>query len=163
MSALGRKRTYNLMKTTKAILILLGVVATTSFSYFIYRDYVDDTERTRIAIAIVGISPLKISIENYWSQKGVFPSDASILGVNPVFATNFKHSWLEGPGPEREAYSISVLDGSISLLFDADQGDVSGKNLVFVPTVVNGRFTWNCNSNVNPKYLPKICQDKVQN
>lgn len=112
-----------------------------------YQDY---AIRAQVAEGISLTSGLKVSMNEYYDNYGVFPSSANDLGIS------------SSTGSFIESTSITPNTGEISATFSSGANKaIVGKVISLVPKeTIKENLEWSCESNIPSKYLPSSCSFK---
>ncbi len=120
----------------------------------------DREGRIKVALAAGKAAEIQNAIASYHAANQILPADNKALTLpdkqgKPYF-TAFE---VQGDS----SYAVSVAHGVITLTFAQNQQPVSGKTLVYIPRVSNGKLEWICTSGtVEAVYLPPQCQSQQQ-
>ena len=117
----------------------------------------DREGRIRTTIAVAKIDEVESAVASYYEERKAFPSDNNALRLQNKQGQPYFTAFEEKGNP----YTIVVVNGVITLTFSPDQEPVSGKTLIYVPRISDGKLVWSCNtSSVDDKYLPPQCQSQ---
>lgn len=111
--------------------------------------------RIRSTLAIEKAAGIESAIANYYGERKTLPADNNALRQadsqgKPYFSTFEERGDL--------SYSLNVANGVITLTFLPNQNPVSGKSLIFIPRVSDGKLAWSCDaSSIEASHRPAQC------
>lgn len=119
----------------------------------------DDREgRVKVTIAVAKTEKIQDAITRYHEERKTLPADGDALRLPDKQSKSYLTDLDEhGDLP----YAVNIVNGVITLTFSANQEPVSGKTLVFIPQVSNGKLDWSCDTgSVEAIYRPPQCGGK---
>ena len=118
----------------------------------------DREGRIKATIAAAKAGEVEGAVASYYEERKALPSDNSALRLQNKQGQPYFTAFEEKGNP---SYTIGVVNGVITLTFSPDQEPVSGKTLIYIPRISDGKLVWSCDtSSVDDKYLPSQCQSQ---
>lgn len=118
----------------------------------------DRDGRIKAALAAGKAGELQSAVAKYYSDNGMLPADNKALSQPGKQGKSYFTLFAE---QGQISFRMDVASGVITLTFAENQEPVSGRTMVFVPRVSNGKLEWSCNAGtVDAKYLPPQCSGK---
>lgn len=114
--------------------------------------------RVKVTIAVADAGKVQSAIASYYEEHNTLPADNNALRLlnkqGKPYLTTFEELGVV-------SYTVNVANGVIVLTFSANQEPVSGKTLIFIPQISNGKLDWSCESgSVDAIYRPSQCGGK---
>ncbi len=115
----------------------------------------DREGRVKVTFAVANAGKIQGAIASYYEERNTLPADNNALRLQnkqakPYLTDLDEHADL--------SYTVNVANGIITLTFSANQEPVSGKTLIFVPRISNGKLDWSCDTgSVEAIYRPTQC------
>jgi len=115
----------------------------------------DREGRIKVTLAVANAGKIQDAIASYYEERNTLPADNNTLRLQnkqakPYLTDLDEHADL--------SYAVNVANGVITLTFSANQDPVSGKTLIFVPRISNGKLDWSCDTgSVEAIYRPSQC------
>ena len=138
------------------VVAIIGILAAIALPA--YQDYV---ARTQMSEAMVLASGQKTAVVEYWTNKGVPPSDNAAAGVAAPSKLKGKYVASVSIVPSGGAAQIRAQMAGAGV-----SSGISGKTLVLMasfPSQSGGgtpgiAVSWDCSSDASPRYLPAACR-----
>jgi len=148
-------------KSTKVIAIfIIAQVIVVALLLLVFSGSGDREGRIKVALAAGKAAEVQNAIAGYYTDNQILPSDNNALRLPGKQGKSYFSAFEEQGEP---SYTVSVANGVITLTFSKNQEPVSGKSLVFIPRVSNGKLEWSCHAGtVDAAYLPPQCQGQQQ-
>lgn len=143
-------------KSTKVMVVfVIAQVFVVTLLLIVFYGSGDRKGRIKVALATGKAGEVQNAIAGYYADKQMLPADNNALRLPGTQGKSY-FSAFEEQG--ELSYKISVDKGIVTLTFSQNQEPVSGKSLVFIPRVSNGKLEWSCYaSSVEAAYLPPQC------
>ena len=143
-------------KVTTAITVFIGAqlfVAALIWMAFYGSD--EREGRIKATLAVGKASELESAIASYYEEHKALPPDNNALRLANKQGKPYFTAFEEQGTP---SYAMVVANGVITLTFSPNQESVSGKTLVLMPQLSDGKLSWSCGAgSVDAKYLPPQC------
>ena len=140
----------------RAIVLTTAAVLAIGLVWAFYAGMSDKEGRIKVVLAMVQAREAQSAIAAYHAERKVLPPDNNALRLpnkesKPYFTAFEQQADL--------SFGILVQSGTLTLTFASEQDPVSGKTLIFVPSIVDGEFKWSCNTGtVDARYRPHQCR-----
>jgi len=140
----------------RAIVLTTLAVLAIGLVWMFYAGMSDKEGRIKVALAMAKAREVQSAISAYHAERKVLPPDNSALRQpskesKPYFTAFEQQADL--------SFGIVVQSGTLILTFGSEQDPVSGKTLIFVPSISDGEFKWSCNTGtVDARYRPAQCR-----
>lgn len=109
--------------------------------------------RIKVTFAVANTAKIQDAVANYYEERNALPADNNALRLQNKQAKPYLSE-----EQDTLPYTVNVADGVIILTFSAKQEPVSGKTLIFVPQISNGKLEWSCDTgSVEAIYRPTQC------
>ena len=142
-------------KNAAIIFFVVAQLFVAGLLWVIFSGSGDREGRVKAALAIANIGKAQDAIASYYKEHNALPADNNALRLpdkqeKPYLTVFEEHDIL--------SYSINVANGAITLTFSDKQEPLSGKTLIFVPQISNGKLDWSCDTgSVEAIYRPPQC------
>ncbi len=118
----------------------------------------DREGRVKTALAIANAGKIQDAVAGYYQERNTLPADNNALRLQNKQGNPYLTVFEEQGIP---SYTINIASGVITLTFSANQEPLSGKTLIFIPQISNGKLEWNCDTgSVDAIYRPPQCGGK---
>ena len=140
----------------RVIVLSTAAVLAIGLVWVFYGAMSDKEGRIKVALAMVKAQEAQSAIASYYAEQRALPPDNSALRLpnkesKPYFTAFEQQAEL--------SFGILVQSGTLTLTFASEQNPVSGKTLVFVPRIDQGKLEWTCNTGtVDARYRPSKCR-----
>ena len=138
----------------KAVGAILACVVVVGCSYEATK-----RERARVTFMLGHAQEVEKLINDYYLATKAFPQSSSVLKLPQRIAIG-SNPPVDGEDPGLVAFSQEIANGRILLVFEQMQGEVSGKSIVFAPSVdAQGSTSWSCTGGtLDETYRPMHCR-----
>ncbi|GEM_PF-4708265 len=145
----AKRRNAAIIVFVMAQLIVAGLL------WVVFSGTGDREGRVKVALAIANAGKIQDAIAGYYQERNTLPADINALRLPDKQAKPYLAGLDEHADP---SYMVNVANGIITLTFSANQEPVSGKTLIFVPRISNGKLDWSCDTgSVEALYRPPQC------
>ena len=142
--------------TTAVIVFVIAQLFVAALIWVAFSGSDDRGGRIKAALAIGKASDLDNAIADYYEEHRALPSDNNALLLQNKLGKPY-YTAFEEQG--ELSYTVNVSNGVITLIFSPNQDPVSGKSLVFVPRVSDGKLDWSCDTgSLEANYRPSQCR-----
>ncbi len=145
-------------KKTAVIAFVVAQLLVASLLWVVFSGTGEREGRVKVTLAVAKTGKIQDAITGYYEEHTTLPSDSNALRLpdkhsKPYLTDLDEHGDLP--------YIVNVANGVITLTFSANQEPVSGKTLIFVPRISNGKLNWSCDTgSVEAIYRPSQCGGK---
>ena len=144
-------------KRTAVIVFVVAQLLVAGLLFVVFSGTGDREGRIKATLAIADTGKIQDAIASYYEERNTLPADNNALRLQNKQGKPYTD--IEGPGDQ--SYTVNVANGVIILTFSANQEPVSGKTLIFVPQISNGKLEWSCDTgSVEAIYRPPQCGGK---
>lgn len=126
------------------VVAIIGILA--SIAIPTYKNY---AIRTQVAEGLSLTTSAKVTIGDYFQDRGIWPADNTTAGLND--ADTIAGNYVE---------SVSVTGPVITVTYGHDaHAEINGQTLLLTGNYTDGSFTWECSSaSIASNHLPQICR-----
>ncbi|MDE2310352.1 MAG: pilin [Betaproteobacteria bacterium] len=145
------------VKRKKAAIIVFVVaqLIVAGLLWVVFSGTDDRAGRVKVALAVANAGKIQDAIAGYYAERNTLPADSNALRLPDKQAKPYLADLDEHADP---SYTVNIANGVITLTFSANQEPVSGKTLIFVPRISNGKLDWSCDTgSVEAIYRPPQC------
>lgn len=133
----------NKRKKAALIVFVVAQLIVAGLLWVVFSGTGDRAGRIKVTLAVANAGKIQDAIASYYAERNTLPSDINALRLQdkqakPYLADLDEHADL--------SYTVNVANGVIILTFSTNQESVSGKTLIFVPRLSNGKLDWSCNT-----------------
>ncbi|MDD5179992.1 MAG: pilin [Gallionellaceae bacterium] len=144
--------------TTAVVVFVIAQILVIGLLWTVFANSGDREGRIKATLATAKTGELQNAITSYYEERKTLPADNNALrqpnGQSKPYFTTFEE---QGD----LSYTIKVENGVITLTFSQNQASLSGKTLIFVPHISEGKFNWSCDTgSVEENYLPAQCRSQ---
>ncbi|MBI5436627.1 MAG: pilin [Nitrosomonadales bacterium] len=142
-------------KKAAIIVFVIAQLIVAGLLWVVFSGTDDRAGRVKVALAVANAGKIQDAVARYYQERNTLPADNNALRApdkqaNPYLTDLDEHADL--------SYTVNVANGVITLTFSANQEPVSGKTLIFVPRISNGKPDWSCDTgSVEAIYRPAQC------
>ena len=112
--------------------------------------------RIKVALAMLKAREAQTAIAAFYTERRMLPPDNSSLRLESKESTPYFTAFEQ---QAELSFGILVKSGTLTLTFASGQDPISGKTLIFVPRIAEGKFEWTCNTGtVDVRYRPPQCR-----
>ncbi|MBI5659429.1 MAG: pilin [Nitrosomonadales bacterium] len=131
-------------KATIAIAVFIAAQVIVAALVWVAFSGSDEREgRIKATLALGKAGDLENAIAAYYGEHKALPADNNALRRANKQGTPYFTAFEERG---ELSYTVNVANGIITLTFSPDQKPVSGKSLVLVPRLSDGKLEWSCNA-----------------
>lgn len=143
-------------KSQKAIIVFVAAQLFIAVLIWLVFSGSDEREgRIKATLAADKAKDAQSAVASYYKERNALPPDNNALQLQSKQGQPYFTAFNE---PGNPSYTIAVANGAITLTFSENQEPVSGKTLVFVPRVSDGKLNWSCDTgSLEAKFLPLQC------
>lgn len=114
--------------------------------------YTDYRVRARVADMLIVVAPIKLKVAEFYMATQEWPADNGEAGLSS--ATDYSNKAVQ-------SVTVGVpTAGDITIVSAIDE--LAGETIVFSPTWVSNKVTWDCDASVGttiaPQFLPRTCR-----
>ncbi len=150
MSPVGLAKWCRRNWQTLSLLVIVTILATTCVTAV-----KDKRQRVRVVMALSEASRVSTAVTNYFEKAKAFPSDLSPF----ITQSHYVQEQDVDDFPKRIAFVLKAEQQRLRVVFDQDQGPLSGKALILTPGFSGTSVSWVCSSEGIPdRYLPLSCR-----
>ena len=127
------------------VVAIIGILAAIAIPA--YQDY---TIRAKVTEGLSLASAGKTAVSEYFASQGTLPANNDAAGMS--VSTDISGNSVD---------SVEVVDGVITVTFNASTPAIDGSTLRLTPTTGSGNITWSCTSaaaTLENKYRPSSCR-----
>ena len=125
------------------VVAIIGILAAVAIPA--YQDY---TVRSRVTEGLSLASAAKTSVSEYFSSNNAYPPTNASAGLPTAASIN-----------GNSVTSVAVVNGLITITFNATIPPAAGVTLTLSPTTAAGAIKWNCTGGtLLAKYRPSSCR-----
>lgn len=142
-------------KKTAFIVLAVAQLLVAGLLWVVFSGGGDREGRVKTALAVANTGKIQGAIASYYEERNTFPADNNALRLpdkqsKPYLTDLDEHADL--------SYTVNIANGVITLTFSANQEPLSGKTLIFIPQISNGKLDWSCDTgSVEVIYRPPQC------
>jgi len=142
-------------KNTAIIVFVVAQLIVAGLLWVVFSGTGDRAGRVKVALAVANAGKIQDAIAGYYEERNTLPADNNALRL----PDKQSKPYLTDPDVHADLpYTVNVANGVITLTFSANQEPVSGKTLIFVPQISNGKLDWSCDTgSVEAIYRPPQC------
>lgn len=137
---------------TTAIALAAGVV------WLFFAAMSDKEGRIKVVLAMQKVSEAQSATAAYYAERRALPPDNNALRLPNIESQPYLTAFEDKADL---SFGIVVQGGTLTSTFGSDQDPISGKTLVFVPRIAEGRLEWSCGAGtVESRYRPPPCRSQ---
>lgn len=142
-------------KRTAVTVFVIAQIFVVGLLLVVFSGSGDRAGRVKVALAVADTEKIQNAVASYYEERKTLPADNNALRLPGKQAKPYLADLDEHADP---SYTVNVANGIITLIFSANQELLSGKTLIFVPQISNGKLDWSCDTgSVEAIYRPPQC------
>jgi len=125
------------------VIAIIGILM--AYAIPAYRDY---TVRAKAGEGMAIAAAAKQAVSETYISEGTMPTTNALAGIGTNTDIN---------GANVASVTVGAA-GLITVLFNANDATLSGKNVFLTPSTVGGAIKWRCSSDLADQYMPNTCR-----